>query len=242
MTTAVYTKYELLRTFRNRRFFIFSLLFPLILFLTVAGAHQHDTIQGISFPLYYMAGMVAWGTMGAVVAGGGRISLERQVGWNRQLRITPLSVAAYFRAKVLSSYTMAVISMVLLYAAGTSFGVTLSAGRWLEMSALVLVGLIPFTILGILVGHLLTPDSMGPVLGGGTSLLALLSGAFGPLVSGGFFLQVIKALPSYWLVEAGKSAVGGGGWPVEGWVVIAGWSVALTLVAARVYRRDTGRI
>src|SRR5580704_13930922 len=115
ITTVVYTKYELLRTFRNRRFFIFSLAFPLILFCVVAGSNRNASIEGIPFPLYYLAGMVAWGTMGAVVAGGGRISLERQVGWNRQLRITPLSVAAYFRAKVVSSYGMALCSMALLY-------------------------------------------------------------------------------------------------------------------------------
>jgi len=241
MTTAVYTKYELLRTFRNRRFFIFSLAFPLILFCVVAGSNRHASIEGIPFPLYYLAGMVAWGTMGAVVAGGGRISLERQVGWNRQLRITPLSVAAYFRAKVVSSYTMAVCSMALLYVAGVSFGVSLTGGQWLEMTGLVLVGLIPFIILGIMVGHLLSPDSLGPVLGGGTALLALLSGAFGTVASGGL-LQVVKALPSYWLVQAGKTAVGGGAWPLEGWLVIVGWSVVLTAFTARVYLRDTGRI
>jgi ABC-2 type transport system permease protein len=241
MTTAVYTKYELLRTFRNRRFFIFSLAFPLLLFVFVAGANQNAKIAGIPFPLYYLSGMVAWGTMGAVVAGGGRISLERQVGWNRQLRITPLRVAAYFRAKVFSSYTMALCSMALLYLAGVTFNVSLSAAQWLEMSGLVLVGLIPFIILGILVGHLLSPDSLGPVLGGGTALLAFLSGAFGSVVSGGL-LQVVKALPSYWLVQAGKTALGGGAWPLEGWLVVAGWSVVLTALTARVYLRDTGRI
>jgi ABC-2 type transport system permease protein len=242
MTAVTYTRFELLRTFRNRRFFIFTLAFPLILFLVVAGAHRHATLDGISFPLYYMAGMVAWGTMGAVTAGGARIALEREVGWSRQLRITPLSPAAYFRAKVLSSYLMASITIVLLYLAGTSFGVSLTAAHWLEMTGLVLVGLIPFTILGILMGHLLNPDAMGPALGGGSALLALLSGAWGPLVTGGFLLDVVKVLPSYWLVQADQSATGGGGWPLEGWLVVAAWSVALLVLAVRVYRRDTGRV
>ena len=38
MTSLTYTKYELLRLTRNKRFFIFSLGFPLILFLTIIGA------------------------------------------------------------------------------------------------------------------------------------------------------------------------------------------------------------
>jgi ABC-2 type transport system permease protein len=180
--------------------------------------------------------------MGAVLAGGARIALERQLGWSRQLRVTPLTSTTYFGAKVLSGYAMALLNMALLYGAGLSVGVRLPAASWLEMTALVVIGLIPFAILGILVGHLLTPESFGPALGGGTALLALLSGAWGPLVQGGALLHVVKALPSYWLVQAGKAALGGGGWPLEGWLVVAAWSVALASLAVRVYRRDTGRI
>ncbi|HEX3425286.1 MAG TPA: ABC transporter permease [Acidimicrobiales bacterium] len=239
---AVYTKYELLRTIRNRRFFIFTLAFPLILYVTVAGPNRHaKALDGVPFVLYYLSGMVAWGTMGAVVAGGGRIALEREVGWNRQLRVTPLSVAAYFRAKVLSSYTMAALTIALLSIVATSYGVSLSAGRWAEMIGLVLLGLIPFTILGIMLGHLLNPDAFGPVMGGGTAILSLLSGAFGPILSHGALLEVVKCLPSYWLVQAGHAAVTGGGWPLEGWIVVTAWTVVLLGVAARVYLRDTGR-
>ena len=35
--TATYTRYEMLRTFRSTRFFVFSLAFPIILFFLVAG-------------------------------------------------------------------------------------------------------------------------------------------------------------------------------------------------------------
>ena len=38
MSIATYIRYELLRTFRNRRFFIFSLGFPLVLYFLIAGA------------------------------------------------------------------------------------------------------------------------------------------------------------------------------------------------------------
>ena len=33
--------------------------------------------------------------MVAVIAGGARIAAERAVGWNRQLRLTPLSARSY---------------------------------------------------------------------------------------------------------------------------------------------------
>jgi ABC-2 type transport system permease protein len=54
-------------------------------------------------------------------------------------------------------------------------------------------------------------------------------------------LGVIKGLPSYWLVQAGKIALGGGGWPLQGWIVITAWTVVLTPVAMAVYRRDASR-
>ncbi|HEY5439622.1 MAG TPA: ABC transporter permease, partial [Acidimicrobiales bacterium] len=242
MSNTHYLRYEVLRTYRNRRFLIFSLIFPLILFLVVAGPNRHARLIGVSFPLYYMSGMVAWGCMVAVISSGGRIAVERTVGWTRQLRITPLRTSAYFTAKILCGYLMAILSMVVLYAAGTSVGVRLSAKEWLVMSGLVLVGLIPFAVLGVAMGHLLTPDSLGPALGGATSLLALLGGAYSPLVTSGVLFTLIKLLPSYWLVQAGRTAVGGGGWPLEGWLVVLGWSVVLSVAAVRIYRRDTRRI
>ena len=128
MRSLTYTRYELLRTFRNRRFFVLSLGFPLILYFLIAGpdrnVHDFDR-SGISFPLYYMVGMVAFGTMSAMLSCGGRIAAERAVGWNRQLRISPLSTRSYFRTKVLTAYLMALLSMLALYLAGSTLGVKL---------------------------------------------------------------------------------------------------------------------
>ena len=48
---------------------------------------------GLFAPQYYMVGLLAFGAMVAVLSGGARIAAERTVGWNRQLRLTPLSPA-----------------------------------------------------------------------------------------------------------------------------------------------------
>jgi ABC-2 type transport system permease protein len=240
-TTTTYVRYELLRTVRNRRFFFFSLVFPVVLFVLVASPNKDQTLQGIPFPTYYMAGMVAWGTMVAVIAGGARIAAERSVGWNRQLRISPLPVRTYFETKLLSGYAVAALSIVVLYLAGSALGVRLTALHWVEMTVLVLIGLVPFAVLGILMGHLVTVDSMGPALGGVSSLFALLGGAWGPLATHGWLLALTKCLPSYWLVQAGQVGYGGGGWPAQAWIVLVVWTGVVAAVAVRVYRRDVGR-
>jgi ABC-2 type transport system permease protein len=244
MNGLVYTRYELQRAFRNRRFFLFSFGFPLVLYFVIAAPQRgdHDFAgAGISAPLYYMAGLASFGTMMSMISTGARIAGERQAGWTRQLRITPLSPRAYFRAKVLTAYALAIASMLLLYLAGTTLGVTLSAGHWLEMTGLVLVGLMPFAALGITLGHLLNVDSIGPATGGTVSLLALVSGTWFP-VNHGFLHDVGQCLPSYWLVRAGHVAIGGAAWGTTGWLVVAGWTAALVVAARYAYRRDTSRV
>lgn len=238
---SMYVYSELLRTIRNVRFFVFSIAFPLILYLVIAGPSRdvHDFGgTGLPAPLYYMIGLAAFAGMMASVSSGARIAAERSVGWNRQLRITPLTSRSYLTAKVLTAYAMALISIALLYIAGTILGVRLDAGDWVDMTALLLVGLVPFAALGILVGHLLTADAIGPAMGGATSLLALLGGTWFPITNG-FLYDLARLLPSYWLVQASRVAVGGAGWGAEGWLVMAGWSMALTVLAARAYRHDT---
>jgi ABC-2 type transport system permease protein len=240
---STYVRYELLRTFRNGRFFIFSLGFPLILYCVIAGPNRNDHDfqgTGLSAPLYFMVGLAAYGTMVATLSSGARIAGERTVGWNRQLRITPLSPRVYLRAKVLTAYAMAAVSLLLLYLAGSVFGVRLAAGDWLAMTGLILVGLIPFAALGILIGHLVGADTVGPAIGGIAAVFALLGGTWFPITSGTMY-DIGRALPSYWLVQAAHVGAGGAAWGARGWIVIAVWSIAMIVLAARAYLRDTQR-
>lgn len=240
-----YARYELLRTFRNRRFFLFSLGFPLLMYYLIAGPNRDEQDlggSGISAPVYYMVGLVAFGTMTAVLGAGARISAERSAGWNRQLRITPLRTVDYFRTKVLTGYVTACATIAVLYAAGLSLGVRLPARNWVAMTALILVGLVPFAAGGIFMGHVLSIDSIGPAMGGATGLLAFLGGTWFPITGDGGFATLARCLPSYWLVQASHVGIGGEAWGRTGWLVVGAWSLALAALAARAYRRDTERV
>lgn len=189
-----------------------------------------------------MAGMATVGAMIAVISSGARIAADRAAGWTRQLRITPLTSVDYFGAKVLCGFLMAVLTIAALFLAGTALGVRLAAGGWLTLIGLMLIGLVPLTVLGVLLGHLITPESLAPAVGGTIVVLAVLGGAYGFLLAdSGPMFDVIKALPSYWLVQAGKTAVGNGTWPAEAWIVVGVWTIVLTPLALLAYRRDTGR-
>jgi ABC-2 type transport system permease protein len=133
------------------------------------------------------------------------------------------------------------MTVAALYIAGAILGVSLPAGKWLLMTALVLIGLLPFAALGIALGHLLNIDSIGPAMGGLTALLALVGGTWFP-VTHGFLHDVGQTLPSYWLAQAGHLGAGGAPWGVTGWLVMGAWTLVLTTLAGYAYRRDTGRV
>ena len=244
MTSVAYTRYELLRTVRERRLMFFGFGFPLVLYFVIAVPNRHMTNfadTGVSAPLYYMVSLASFGTMMSMMSLGGRIAGEREVGWTRQLRITPLSPRAYLRAKVVTGYMLAGLSVVLLYLAGAALGVSLTASEWIQTTFLIAVALLPFAALGVGLGHLLTVDSVGPAIGGSVSLLAIISGTWFPVTSG-FLHDIGQFLPSYWLVQAGRISLNGHAWGAMGWAVVLGWTVVLVLFAGWAYMRDTGRV
>ena len=87
MTIGTYTRFELLRTLRNRRFLIFALGFPIVLYFLIATPNRDEQDiggSGLSAPLYFMISLISFGAMTGMLAMGGRIADERSAGWNRQ--------------------------------------------------------------------------------------------------------------------------------------------------------------
>jgi ABC-2 type transport system permease protein len=247
MSSLTYARFETLRTLRNVRFTLFSLAFPLVLLVVVGGANkdQHNFLgTGISFALYYLVGMISWGAMMSVLSSAARIAPERQLGWVRQLRLTPLSPSGYLGTKVASGYLLALFGIaVLSVVAVVGLGVRMPLEDWARMLVLVLIGLIPFAAMGVWFGHVLSSQSVGPVMGGTSALFALLGGAWGPITgTSGMMHDISTLIPSYWLVQAGQSAFSGEWWPVKGWLVVGVWSLAMVLLARRAYRRDGARV
>lgn len=250
MSGATHVRYEILRSVRNPLLMGISWALPLVVFYAVAPENRHTltdclsvangpgVTDCVSFPLWFMTAMAAYGAMWATIAPGTRIASDRGKGWIRQLRTTPLRARTDVVAKVLASYLGALPALALLYLAGVSLGVRLDAAQWFELTGLLLAGLAPFAAIGIVFGHLIPPDAIAAAGAGFVVILALLGGEFGTLFKGGAMLTIVKLLPSYWLVQAGKAAVRSGSWPAEGWIVVAVWTLCLVPLAALAYQRD----
>ena len=128
--TTTYLSTELRRTFRNPRYVLFTLGIPVILFLVIGSAFDTRT-GGVSGQTWYMVNMGLFGAMSAVLGTGARISVERDAGWNRQLRLTPLPPLGYVLGKVVTGMLLALPALLLVDIAGRLTGdVHLSAVQW----------------------------------------------------------------------------------------------------------------
>ena len=178
----------------------------------------------------------------AALSGGARISTERVSEWDRQLHLTPLSSSQYMFAKVVTAYLMSALSMLLIYLTGVLLGARVEGvGRWVVMSGLILVGVLPFAILGIALGLILSTDAMGPALGGAGAFFGFLGGMWFPFTSGSIMDHIGQLFPSYWIAQASLSAMLDVQWPLMAWMVIIGWVVGVTALAVWGYRRSGER-
>jgi ABC-2 type transport system permease protein len=240
-----YLALEVRRALRNPRFLFFTVVFPVLIFLVEASVFGKQQLgDNVSYTAYLMCSLAAYGGFSAAVLTGARTSLERAAGWQRQLRLTPLSPGGYLTAKGLVGLVVALPPVVVVSILGmTMEGVRLSAGGWVQVILGVWIACIPFAVLGLLVGQLANSDTMQVVSAGITMFFGFLGGIFIPVEVFPHWLgNVAKVLPSYWLADIGHGALGGNSDIGTAAVVLAGWTVVLGFAVVRRYQRDSARV
>jgi ABC-2 type transport system permease protein len=241
--SAGYLILELRRAMRSTRFLIFTIAFPVLLFLLYVGIFSEGdaSIVGI-----LMVNMTAFGALSGALFAGGRVALERSVGWQRQLRLTPLSGPGYLTAKGLTAMMLALPAVVLVPLVGAvAEGVSLDAAGWLRVVLGIWLAVIPFALIGLLIGQIGTPETMQPIMSVVMMVMSLIGGIFIPIdTMPGWLLDIAHVLPSYWLGQVGRGAVttdlatslGDAVLPLALWTAVLGFAVV------RRYRRDSARV
>ena len=231
--------------YRNTGFLVLTVALPLLLFLLYANIYQgQDAGDGLTVVAYLMVSMASFGCIGAAINTGARVAVERQVGWNRQLRLTALPARSYLIAKAAVSMLVTLPALILVFFAGATIGgVSMSAGHWVETGLAVWLGLIPFAVLGLVIGFAGTVDTVQPISMITYLGLSILGGLWFPVEAFPEFLQdVAKVTPSYWLAELGRTVVAGDGVPMTAVAVLAGWTIALGALGAFAYSRSGKKI
>ncbi|MBW0091311.1 ABC transporter permease [Pseudonocardia sp. KRD-184] len=237
-----YLRLEILRVLRVPQLLVFTVVLPLVLFLVFANLFGAARFGGVSSTAYTMQGMAAYGSLGGALFSTAAIALERRIGWNRQLRLTPLPPSRYVLVKGLAAWLVTLPGLVLVYTAGALLGVALPLWRWFALAGVTWTALLPFVVLGIALGFTGSSESVQAVSTFVLLALSLLGGVWFPIEILPEWVQAVaRALPSYWLNAAGRAVIGGPGIGWTGVGVLLAWTAALGLFAASRYRADARR-
>ncbi|MET8794140.1 ABC transporter permease [Streptomyces pseudogriseolus] len=237
---------EILRVLRNRKLQFFSVLYPSLLFLLIAGTADStgplDGTDGLTLPAYLMVSMASFGALTAVLMGNSeRIAKERENGWVRQLRLTPLPGRGYVLAKTAAAAVGALPAIVLVFVvAAVVKDVRLDAWQWLALTAAIWAGSLVFAALGVAIGYAATGDAVRPITMIVYFGLSLLGGLWMPSTTFPGWLQDVAAwLPTHAYAALGRAIEQHHAPGVQDVTVLLAFFVLFTGGAAWLYRKDT---
>jgi ABC-2 type transport system permease protein len=216
-----------------------TIAFPAILLLLFGRTFEEGEPQRL------YAGFAAMALLGvAFFQFGVGIATTRTTPWESYLRTLPVGPATRLAGRVLSALvfaaaTVAAVSLV----AFTVYGVRMVPWRAFALGSTLLVGCIPFALLGIAFGYWLAPRAALPV----ANLLYL------PLAIGGFLWTrptddvprsvdiASQLLPTRsWMEVLDPVATGDHPVPLHHVAALAAWGLVFFALAWWGYRRDEG--
>lgn len=246
-----YLGIELKRKLRNRRTLIFTVAFPVLMFVIIGLPLRDQALTatslaqgGPSVAAYIMVSMAMYGAMMSATQTGAAVGVERAQGWSRQLRLTPLNPLVNVVIKMIAGMLLGLLAIVATYLAGAIAGVQLSALQWIVtgLAGWLLAGAV-FTTLGLMVGYLVPGENAAQITSLAIVLLAFLGGLFYPISSMPDFMQVIaKFTPVYGIGEIARSPLTGETFDIMWLVNAVLWLVLFIAGTAWAFRRDTKRV
>jgi hypothetical protein len=142
---------------------VLPVVFFLLFGLNSAYANERDGHGNVS--AFIMISMALYGAILATTSGGAMVSIERAAGWSRQLRLTPLSPAAYIAIKILTALVLGLGSVVAVYVAGILVGKPSMPGYlWIVTGLCVWIGSLLFAAFGLFMGYLLPTENVMQIL------------------------------------------------------------------------------
>ncbi|MEU0673283.1 ABC transporter permease [Streptomyces sp. NPDC006172] len=238
-------KLELTRALRNRKFLFFSVIYPSVLFLLIAGSADSTTKidgTGLTLPTYMMVSMASFGALTAVLMGNSeRIAKERQNGWVRQLRLTSLPGRGFVLAKTASAAVVSLPSIVVVFVvAAIVKHVRLDAWQWLVLTAAIWAGSLVFAALGVALGYLASGDAVRPITMITYFGLSILGGLWMPTATFPEWLQQISEwVPTHAYAALGQAIEQNQAPHAKDIAVLAVYFALFTGGAAWLYRKDT---
>ncbi len=234
----VHARLQTVELLRFPGFSIATLGFPTLLFLLFGlprAGHDANLLLA-SYAAFAVLG-VGFFQFGVSVA------IERATPWQLFVRTLPATAASRLAGRVLAALAFATSSAAIVAAVvlGTT-SASLRTSEWLRLAAALLLGSIPFVLLGLAIAFWTSAKSALPV----ANILYILLAYAGGLWTGPQDLpHAIRSLSPYTPARQWGDvlwpAVSGGAWRVSHWLALAAYGLVFGLLAAWGYRRDEGQ-
>lgn len=247
--------FETRRILRNRRTMIFTLIFPVGMFLLIAMqlTGKDDSMgPGVvaNVGAYIMVSMALYGAIMAATSTGASVSIERSTGWSRQLRLTPLQPPAYVVAKIAAAIAVGTVAVAVTYATGAVTGrAHMSGSAWLESFLIIAAGSLVFAAFGLFMGYLLPSENAMQFLGPILAIFSMFGGVFSaPIDPDSGFGRIAQLTPVYGLNQLAHLPLTvtttGAQDPIQlAWIVnLVVWATVFVVGAVWRFRRDTARV
>lgn len=241
-------KYELLKVIRMPAYAIPAITFPVMFYALFGLAFGGGRgVGGVSMATYLIATYGAFGVIGASLFGFGvGVAVERGQGWMVLKRATPMPPLAYFAAKLVTCTIFAAVIVLLLSALGVAFGgVHLPLAVWIELSAILIAGSVPFCALGLAIGNFVGPNAAAPLVNLLYLPISFASGLWLPVqILPPAVRSLAHLLPPYHLGQLALGAIGAsqGEPPWTHVVTLAGFTCLGVGLAWIGYRRDQDKM
>jgi ABC-2 type transport system permease protein len=235
--TFLHARLMTLELVRYPAFLVPTLFFPALFFLFFAASARGD---GATLAMCSLAAFAVIGV--AFFQFGVGIATERASPWESYLRSMPVPPVARLAARLVSATAFACAAAVLLVAVAlATTDAALSPGRWLELAAVLALGVLPFALFGIALGYWATPRGALPIANVVYLALAYAGGLWiRPQRLPDAVEAVSRYLPTGRLQHALAGVVSGSPWEAGDWLCLAGFAAVAGLAALAGYLRDEG--
>jgi len=160
---------------------------------------------------YLLATFATFGVLGAsLFSFGVGIAFERAQGWFTLLRATPAPLTAVVISKWFGAALFAALIVVMMSVLAAMFGeVRMATAQWFGLLGVLVAGTLPFCLLGLALGLLLSPNAAPAVINILYLPLAFLSGLWVPVSQFPGWLQgFAEWLPPYHLAALALHVTG----------------------------------
>jgi ABC-2 type transport system permease protein len=238
--TLTLTNLEVKRVLRNKRYLMFTIGLPVVLYLFFG--RSQSVAYGVDYKEFYMIAMASVGAFsGALTGNAQRISQERKFGWIRQLRISALPASSYVIAKMVASMVTSVTSVVLVLLLGRFYGdIQMPVWKWIAVGAAIWIGAMTFAALAVAIGYRFMPDTVQPITMFIWLVMSILGGLWFPV--SGTLGKIAKVLPTYQISRIGTDVISQGTVSIGRVAIILGWLAGFIALAAVSVRSTAEKI